>query len=57
MEDKENGTGLNRNLTLYGLTMIVIGGCIGSGIFLVQSLRKMIDKEIEISKKVSKNIL
>lgn len=28
---------------------------VGSGIFLVQSLRKMIDKEIEISKKVSKD--
>lgn len=35
MEQKGNQTSLNRNLTLYGLTMIVVGGCIGSGIFLV----------------------
>lgn len=37
MERKVNQTSLNKNLTLYGLTMIVIGGCIGSGIFLVPS--------------------
>lgn len=35
MEQQGNQTSLNRNLTLYGLIMIVVGGCIGSGIFLV----------------------
>jgi len=35
MENKGNNTSLSRNLTLYGLIMIVVGGCIGSGIFLV----------------------
>jgi Ca2+/Na+ antiporter len=27
-------TKLNREITLYGLTMVAIGSCIGSGIFL-----------------------
>jgi len=29
--------GLQRRLSLYGLTMIVIGSCIGSGIFITPS--------------------
>jgi len=32
--EKRNMTKLQQKLTLYGLTMIAVGGCIGSGIFV-----------------------
>ncbi|MEZ4981753.1 MAG: hypothetical protein R2769_09240 [Saprospiraceae bacterium] len=31
-------TKLKKALTLYGLTMVAVGSCIGSGIFLTPSL-------------------
>ena len=34
MDEQEKTTGLKKKLNLYGLTMIAVGACIGSGIFV-----------------------